>query len=106
MATNQKHKDPWHFSHLDKKYFLKISDILGVVDIRNAKIEDIFIGCTGVEYTEIHNGRQINPNWCVRMKSGEEIRYGTITKNQLESGLWNLGRCNHFKWAEIVDFYK
>ena len=106
MATNQKQSDPWHFSHLGEKYFLKISRILGAVNIRSAKIEDLFIGCEGVQYAEIHNGRQINPNWCVKMKNGDEFKFGTPTKNILEEGLWIPTHCNHFKWAEIVDFYK
>lgn len=106
MATNQKQNDPWHFSHLGERYFLRISNLVESLPNRNTKIEELYIGCTGVEYAEIHNGRQINPNWCVKMKNGDQFKYGTPTGNILEVGLWNLSRCTHFKWAEIVDFYK
>jgi len=105
MAINQKNKDPWHFSHLGEKYFLRISNIVESLPIRNATIEELYIGCTGVEYAEIHNGRQINPNWCVKMKNGKEFRFGTTTGNILEVGQWDRNRCIQIKWTKIVDFY-
>jgi len=105
MIINQKLKDPWHFSYLGDKYFFRIANTLGATNIWNSQIEDLYIGNTGVAYIEKLKGRQVNPNWCVRMKNGDEFKCGTPTKNLLESGLWDLNRCNHYKWKEIVDFY-
>ncbi|MBW6536394.1 MAG: hypothetical protein K0B11_15395 [Mariniphaga sp.] len=98
-------QNPWHFSHLEKNYFRKIANNLRAVNIEYAQIEDLYIGATGVAYIEKKNGRQVNPNWCVRMKNNEEFKFGTPTRNSLESGLWDLSRCNHFKWSDIVKFY-
>ena len=105
MSVNQTQNDPWHFSHLGENYFFKIANNFGSVNIHNAQIEDVFIGSTGVAYIEKQNQRRVNPNWCVRLKNGKEYRYGTHTKNSTEPGLWDLNRCNHYKWTEIKDFY-
>lgn len=106
MISYQKASDPWHFSHLGKDYFANISNLLGGLNVQNDLIEDIYIGCTGVPYIEINNGRKINPNWCVKLKSGDVFRFGTPTKNLLEKDQWKLSKCIHFKWEEIKDFYK
>lgn len=102
--TSNRHPDPWHFSHLEHDYFLRIAQNLRAMNIRKAEIEDVYIGCTGVAYVEKRNGRKVNPNWCIRMRDGKEFKYGVPTRNSLEPGLWDLSKCIHYKWSEIVDY--
>lgn len=106
MATNQKQNDPWHFSHLGERYFLQISSFFGSKIIENDLIDDLYIGHKGRPYIEKPINWHVNPNWCVRLKSGEECKSRTVKRKLLKPGLWDTNRCNQFKWTEIVDFYK
>ena len=101
-----KNDDPWHFSHLGENYFRRIANNFRATDIANASIKDLYIGRTGIPYIGKNNGRLVNPNWCVRLMDGKEFKFGTPTINSLLPGLWDLHRCIHFEWSEIVNFYR
>lgn len=102
MANNE---DPWHFSYLGKEFFQRIANNLRATNIKDAQIEDLYLGCTGIPYVEKLNLRPVNPNWCVRLKDGKEFKYGKPIGNSLKPGLWNTENCIYFKWSDIVSFY-
>jgi hypothetical protein len=98
-------KDPWHFSHLGEEYFLQISSFFGSSNIKNDLIDNLHIGCTGEPYIEKKNGRLVNPNWCIRLKNGENFKSRTVKRALFKKGLWKLSNCITLKWNEISDFY-
>lgn len=96
--------DQWHFSHLVESFFKKIGQLTANNYSLNVPIQTLYIGKSGETYNLITLGRQINPNWCVVMKSGEEKKYDSRSK-KLSQGLYNKSNCHRFDWEEIRNYF-
>ena len=98
--------NPWHFSHLGKSYFLEIANLLRLGRSLDVPIDIVYVGKKGEPYAHKKVGRSVSPNWCVRLKDGRELKYGTPTKHMVERGLWTLSNCHAFKWSEIKEYFE
>lgn len=96
--------DPWHFSHLGKDYFIKISEILGFGGRLDCPVNIVYTGKSNVEYIEKQRGRQVNPNWSVVLKDGKNLRYGSASGNRIQEGLWGSANCKKTRWSDILNY--
>ncbi|NLT50020.1 MAG: hypothetical protein GXX85_03785 [Ignavibacteria bacterium] len=98
--------DDWHFSHLGRDYFLNVSRLLNFGGKLDSPIDKIYIGKKGVPYIERKRGREVNPNWCVILNDGRQIRFKSNSNGLPEKGLWERSNCHIFKWEEIKTFFE
>ena len=97
---------PWHFSHLGRSYFDSLVAKLGYKDIYSAPISKIYLGNKGVEYSLLKKGKNVRPNWCVKMNNGDEYKCYNWSSAIPVKGLWNLYNCNEFEWKNIVSYFE
>lgn len=103
VATNIQ-SDPWHFSHLGKEYFEKISGILGYGGKLDCPIKSIYTGNKGVKYEDENLGRKINPNWWALLLNGRQLKYGTTTGNKKVEGSFSTDGYKRTSWREIKNY--
>ncbi|GAB1348597.1 hypothetical protein MASR1M107_08090 [Ignavibacteriales bacterium] len=105
VKVMRKADHPWHFSHLGEGYFKDVAQILGFGRTLDAPIRLIYVGKSGVPYSEKKRGRMVNPNWAVLQEDGQEFKYKQNKNDFVQSGLWNTSNCNCFYWEEIRKFF-
>lgn len=103
-VSNKVQADPWHFSHLGKEYFEKISKILGYGGKLDCPIKSIYTGNKGVKYEDKNLGRKINPNWWALLLNGRQFKYGTTTGNKIAEGNFSTTGYKRTKWSEIKNY--
>lgn len=102
--SNEIQTDPWHFSHLGKEYFEKISEILGYGGNLDCPIKSIYTGNKGVKYEDKKLGRKINPNWWALLINGRQLKYGTTTGNKIIEGTFSTDGYKRTNWNEIKNY--
>ncbi|GJQ61163.1 MAG: hypothetical protein SCALA702_02160 [Melioribacteraceae bacterium] len=103
---NETVPNEWDFKHLGREYFENIMWISGINGKGEEKIDALFIGSSGVPYSEKKNGRNVNPNWCLVSTNGRKMKGGPRLGKLTEPGLWNLSNCLRFSWSEIKEHFR
>jgi len=97
--------DAWHFSHLGADYFKKIGlEVFKMYSV-DVPIRVVYVGKTGEPYEKKNQGRNVNPNWWVKLLDGKEIGYNT-TRKKIFEGRWELGNCSEIEWEEIRKYFE
>lgn len=94
----------WHFSHLGEDYFRNIAKNICGVNSLDVPISEVYIGKSGEPYIKKRQGRNVNPNWCVKLLNGKAFKCRS-SNGEISVGLYNRSNCKVFNWNVVKEYF-